>query len=131
MAIDVINGLLQGIMSGINNILGKINSISSTVGIPAIPTISAPQIPKLATGAVIPPRQEFMAILGDQKQGNNIETPENLLRQIVREESGNKVKTVIVPLHVDRRKIAEAVAEVEEDDEINSPELDGGGCFVY
>ena len=44
-------------------------------------------IPYLASGAVIPPRSEFLAVLGDQKKGNNLETPENLLRQIVREES--------------------------------------------
>ena len=41
-------------------------------------------------GAVIPPRSEFLAVLGDQKQGNNIETPEALLRKIVREESGGR-----------------------------------------
>ena len=29
-----------------------------------------------------------MAVLGDQKNGNNIEAPENLIRQIVREEAG-------------------------------------------
>lgn len=53
-------------------------------------------VPKLATGAVIPPNQEFMAILGDQRHGNNIEAPEGLIRQIVREESGgiNGVLTV-------------------------------------
>lgn len=45
-------------------------------------------IPYLASGAVIPPRSEFLAVLGDQKKGNNLETPESLLRQIVREESG-------------------------------------------
>lgn len=50
--------------------------------------LPVPQIPKLATGAVIPPRSEFMAILGDQRQGTNIETPEGLLRQIMREELG-------------------------------------------
>lgn len=43
-----------------------------------------------AKGAVIPPRSEFLAVLGDQKQGNNIETPEALLRKIVREESGGQ-----------------------------------------
>ena len=53
--------------------------------------ISTPQIPVnwLADGAVIPPRSEFLAVLGDQKRGNNIETPEALLRKVVREESGN------------------------------------------
>lgn len=29
-----------------------------------------------------------MAVLGDQRKGNNIEAPEDLLRKIVREESG-------------------------------------------
>lgn len=44
-------------------------------------------IPQLATGAVIPPNREFMAVLGDQKQGYNIEAPEELIRRIVREET--------------------------------------------
>lgn len=47
-------------------------------------------VPYLAKGAVIPPRSEFLAVLGDQKQGNNIETPEALLRKIVREETGGQ-----------------------------------------
>jgi hypothetical protein len=41
--------------------------------------INIPQIPKLAQGAVLPPNKEFMAILGDQKQGVNIETPLNTM----------------------------------------------------
>ena len=51
--------------------------------------LTLPRIPMLAEGAVIPPNREFMAVLGDQKNGTNIETPEGLLRQIFREESGN------------------------------------------
>lgn len=46
------------------------------------------QVPGLATGAVIPPNREFMAVLGDQTSGYNIEAPESLIRQIVREEAG-------------------------------------------
>lgn len=46
-------------------------------------------VPAFAKGAVIPPNGEFMAILGDQKYGRNIETPESLLRQIMKEELGN------------------------------------------
>jgi hypothetical protein len=41
----------------------------------------------LATGAVIPANAPFAAILGDQKHGTNIEAPENLIRQIIREET--------------------------------------------
>lgn len=54
-----------------------------------ISRLSEVRLPKLASGAVIPPNAEFAAILGDQKHGRNLETPESLLRQIVREESGN------------------------------------------
>lgn len=50
-----------------------------------LPRVSS--VPYLASGAVIPPRSEFLAVLGDQKVGNNIEAPEGLLRKIVREES--------------------------------------------
>lgn len=34
-----------------------------------------PLIPKLAKGAVIPANREFLAVLGDQTRGTNIETP--------------------------------------------------------
>jgi len=47
------------------------------------------KVPKLASGAVIPPNAEFMAMLGDQRNGRNLEAPEDVIRQIVREESGN------------------------------------------
>ena len=80
MVIDGVAGLINGIIGGINDIPG--------VYIPSVylPRVS---IPRLAGGAVIPPNREFMAILGDQTSGNNIEAPENLIRQIVREESSN------------------------------------------
>ena len=42
----------------------------------------------LAKGAVIPPNKKFLAVLGDQSHGRNLEAPEDLIRQIVREESG-------------------------------------------
>lgn len=42
-----------------------------------------------AEGAVIPPNREFMAVFGDQRSGTNIEAPESLIRQIVREEAGS------------------------------------------
>lgn len=99
--IGVINGLISGIVSGINGVIGVLNRFKFSVPswVPRIggkrmgfniPTIqSYPQIPYLAQGAVIPPNAPFAAVLGDQRNGNNIEMPENLLRKIVREESGN------------------------------------------
>ena len=81
----IVNAIIGGInkvvsipFNGINWALKKIRDIE-ILGISPfknlIKTIDIPQIPKLATGAVIPPRSEFMAILGDQKRGVNIETP--------------------------------------------------------
>lgn len=81
----IVNAIIGGInkvvsipFNGINWALKKIRDIEF-LGISPfkdlIKTIDIPQIPKLATGAVIPPRSEFMAILGDQKRGVNIETP--------------------------------------------------------
>lgn len=90
------DGILNGFKAIVNAIIGGINKVVSVpfnginwalqkirdiefLGISPfkdiIKTIDIPQIPKLATGAVIPPRSEFMAILGDQKRGVNIETP--------------------------------------------------------
>ena len=92
-----INGLLGVIESGLNWIIKKINEfiggISGIVGavgkvigqdwsIGKIPNV---KIPRLAQGAVIPPNREFLAVLGDQKQGTNIEAPESLLRDIYAE----------------------------------------------
>ena len=44
-------------------------------------------LPHLANGAVIPPNQQFAAILGDQRSGKNLEAPAGLIRQMVAEGS--------------------------------------------
>lgn len=93
----ILNGIITIVESAINFIIRQLNTVFS-ISIPdwvpliggkswkaKIPTIS---IPRLAAGAVIPPNREFMAVLGDQKSGRNLEAPESLIRQIVREESG-------------------------------------------
>jgi hypothetical protein len=95
VVIGILNGMISAVVGGINTVLSALNSIQ--VDIPgilggghigfSIPLIVAPQIPLLATGAVIPPNAAFAAVLGDQRAGKNIESPESLLRQIVREES--------------------------------------------
>ena len=50
---------------------------------------SSYSLPALATGAVIPPNAPFTAILGDQRNGYNLEGPEDMFRSIVREEIAN------------------------------------------
>ena len=41
----------------------------------SVPMLSIDDVPALAKGAVIPPNKEFLAVLGDQKSGTNIEAP--------------------------------------------------------
>lgn len=88
--IGYINAMITSVVNGINGLIGSFNTVGSLVpGFSAVATVSAPQIPRLATGAVIPPNSEFLAVLGDQKSGKNIEAPADLIRQIIREELGS------------------------------------------
>lgn len=90
-AIGTVNGAISGIESAMSFGPWEVPTPfgSKTIGFSAsFPRV--PTVPYLAKGAVIPPRSEFLAVLGDQKQGNNIEAPEALLRNIVREETGGQ-----------------------------------------
>lgn len=101
LIIGLVNAMIDACAKGINAVIGALNKINVKVPkwVPKyggkkfgfdIEKVRAPHIPYLATGAVIPPNAPFMAMLGDQRNGNNLEMPENLLRRIIREESGQK-----------------------------------------
>lgn len=82
----ILESAVNLIIKGVNWLIGKLNSLLENSllakgldligiefrGIPQIPEV---HFPRLAQGAVIPPNREFMAVLGDQKSGTNIETP--------------------------------------------------------
>lgn len=104
--ISLVESFINFFIKGINVLVRGIDKLSFDVpswvpgiggnklgfNIPQVPQV---QIPRLATGAVIPPNREFAAILGDQRHGTNIEAPEGLIRQIVREELGNVYSPVL------------------------------------
>lgn len=133
--IDLINGMINGVVTGINVVINALNSIKFDVpdwvpiwggkkfGINLSP-LTAPQIPKLsiprlATGAVIPPNREFLAVLGDQKQGTNVEAPLETIKQAFREalaESGSG-KQMNVVLQVGRRELARTVVELSREEQ--------------
>ena len=60
--------------------------------------VSLPNIPYLAQGAVIPPNKEFMAVLGDQSSGTNIEAPLDTIKQAVAEVVGNNGNEEVIAL---------------------------------
>lgn len=96
----VVNAIIRGMNTIIAVPFNKINSMLNTIrnasflGISpfqnmwGVNPLPVPQIPMLARGAVIPANRKFLAVLGDQHNGNNLEAPESLLRKIVREEAG-------------------------------------------
>lgn len=81
---NAVNGLLSGMSTSMNGMKVGTDGKISFIAMPKL------NIPRLAAGAIIPPNREFIATLGDQKNGRNIETPEALLRQIFREEGSTE-----------------------------------------
>ena len=120
--IDLLNGAINIIIKGINWLIKQMNKISfdvpswvpfvggKSIGV-NISYISENVLPRLAKGAVIPANDEFLAVLGDQTNGNNIEAPEGLIRKIVREESGGsgEVHVTIVLDSVTGKKLFDTV----------------------
>ena len=102
--IALINGMIRGIISGVNTAIGVLNHLKikvpnwvpkiggSTWGF-TIPTITAPQIPYLAKGTVVPRNAgEFAAILGDNKREAEVVSPLSTMKQAMLDalrESGN------------------------------------------
>ena len=90
LAKTAINGLLKWFINGINSLIDKLNSFGFTL--PAVLgggrvgfNISKLSVPQLAKGAVLPPNHPFLAVVGDQKKGTNIEAPADLIKQMAME----------------------------------------------
>lgn len=95
--INAIIGGFNSVLGVVNGLISKLNNLKFRITVPnwipgiggswwgfngfSIPTIGT--IPMLASGAVIPPRSEFLAVLGDQKNGRNLEAPEGVIREII------------------------------------------------
>lgn len=117
----VVNAIIRGMNTIIAVPFNKINSMlnairnASFLGISpfqnmwGVNPLPVPQIPMLARGAVIPANRQFFAVLGDQRNGNNLEAPESLLRQIVREEAGGAGSRYEFIARLDRRTLFDEV----------------------
>ena len=117
----VVNAIIRGMNTIIAVPFNKINSMLNTIrnahflGISpfqnmwGVNPLPVPRIPMLARGAVIPANRQFLAVLGDQRNGNNLEAPESLLRQIVREEAGSAGSRYEFIARLDRRTLFDEV----------------------
>lgn len=90
--IDGINVIIEKPFNAINGMLNKIRNVS-VMGLEPFKNfwsenpLKVPQIPKLATGTVVPKNNgEFMAILGDNRYEPEIVSPLSIIKQAIREE---------------------------------------------
>ena len=92
--IGLINGLVEGVVGGINLVIKALNNISFDIPswVPVIggetfgfnlTTLTAPKIPLLAKGAVLPANRPFLAVVGDQRHGTNVEAPLTTIQEAV------------------------------------------------
>ena len=100
-----INALIAAIYSAVAGVVNGLGSVVETVGniigqdwgfsIPTAP----PQIPYLAKGAVLPPNKPFLAMVGDQRHGTNIEAPlatiQEAVEEVLSEYNGNGNEAVL------------------------------------
>lgn len=125
----ILNGIISGlegainwIISGINNLLSMFNKVvtasakitgDSWGGVSLVPSVSLSRIsiPKLATGAVLPANSPFMALVGDQKSGTNVEAPLSTIKQALVEalEGFGSTASTNVNLILDGMQVARAV----------------------
>lgn len=114
---NVINSILSGIQSMANNVINGINTVIRAMNaIPkinlSIPTVGQISIPHLAKGAVIPPNKEFLAVLGDQSSGTNIEAPLDTIKQALAEvmaTNGGAQDTGDIVINIDGNEIFRVV----------------------
>lgn len=136
-----INGIIDILnifATGLDNLVGGIGDVVGKEW--SVPHIDHIDIPRLAKGAVIPANREFLAVLGDQKSGTNIEAPAKLIKQMTKEAiaelgiqgqgtSQTVIPTVNVPVYLNSRQIAFATREAEN--EIGTQTVIGGFANAY
>ena len=143
LIIDIINGLIKGITTGINTVIKGINSIRFSIPgwVPGIggksvgfnlKQISAPKIPRLATGTVVPANYgEFLAILGDNKREAEVVSPISAMKQAFKEAmtemGGAGTGTINLNVYLEGRQIHSEV--VRQDKQYRNET--GKSAFAY
>lgn len=125
LIISVVNELwaliFNAFKGGVNAVGGVIEEVGSWFGADwdlhwdaQVPRI--PEIPYLAQGAVIPPNREFLAVLGDQKHGTNIEAPLDTIKQALAEvmsDFGGGGNNQPIIIEIDGKEVFRAVRNAE------------------
>ena len=118
---EAIKAPINWIIDAINLVIGGLNKLS--IDVPSwVPYfggdtwgIDIAKVPRLATGAVIPPNQPFLAMLGDQRTGTNIEAPLETIKQALldamQQKGGAGNGQIIVPVYIGKERIETIVTQ--------------------
>lgn len=138
-AIDLINGIigflntmLSGVVQGINAVVNGLNALSYTVPdwVPVLggktlgfylKTVTAPRIPYLAQGAVLPANKPFLAMVGDQRHGTNVEAPLETIQQAVAMVMGDQTAALLSGFEASigvQKEILQAVLGIQIGDDV-------------
>ena len=120
--------IINGFIRGINVAVGVINAIPG-VNIKKINQLS---VPKLAKGAVLPPNKPFLAMVGDQKSGTNVEAPLDTIVDAMKIALGGSKGfsgRIEVPLYLNGKQIALAIRDAEN--ELGTQTVFGGFANAY
>lgn len=123
----IVNGIIRGLntvisipFNGINSALMRIRNISILGLTPfsGLRTIGVPQIPLLAQGAVLPANRPFLALLGDQTHGTNVEAPLATIQEAVANVMGDQLAAMLAGFEAVVQAIREKDASVTIGDEV-------------
>lgn len=107
-----INIFAHTLSSEVNNLgISDDVTFSSLLSIIKTKGASFNAIPKLASGAVIPPNNPFLAVLGDQRNGYNVEAPVSVIQEAVREANAEQETTVDVRVYLGNTEFRDYIVD--------------------
>ena len=126
--------MLAGVSGAVNAVVQAANELSFTLPdwVPGLggqsfglnlPTVTTPQIPYLAKGAVLPANRPFLAVVGDQRHGTNIEAPLTTIQEAVANVMSDMLPAMVAGFEATtgmQREILQAVLGISIGDEVLS-----------
>ena len=130
--ITLLNSMISRVVSALNSVVRAANRLSFTVPswIPllggkrfgvSMSYVSAPSVPYLAQGAVLPAGKPFLAVVGDQRHGTNVEAPLSTIQEavalVMEDQAGAIARGFEASIGV-QKEILEAVLGIQLGDEV-------------
>ena len=128
--IGFLNLLLTGLTGAVNGVIRVLNKLSFTAPdwVPGLggktfgfhfKTVTTPQIPYLARGAVLPANKPFLAMVGDQRHGTNVEAPLATIQEAVAAVLGEQLDALMAGFDAtvqEIRQLHDTVSHIEVGD---------------